>query len=71
MHHFSCLSVDIDYRNENIYFIWLTAMKISLSPVMYHFLDFDYIMRPIPLDLFEVKWLNSHIFMSYVDEGLS
>ena len=34
---------------------------------MYHFLYFGSIMRLTPLDFFEVKWLNSHIFMSYMD----
>ena len=34
---------------------------------MHHFLYFDCIMRLTPLDFLEVKWLNSHIFMSYVD----
>ena len=34
---------------------------------MHCFLDFDYIMRLTTFDFLEVKWLNSHIFMSYVD----
>ena len=32
-----------------------------------HFLHFDYIMRLTPFDFHEVKWLNSYIFMRYVD----
>ena len=42
-------------------------MKIGLSLIMHHFLHFDCIMRLNSLNLLEVKWLNSHIFMSYVD----
>ena len=34
---------------------------------MHHFLNFDYIITLIPFDFLEVKWLNSHIFMRYVD----
>ena len=34
---------------------------------MHHSLYFDYIMRLSPFDFLEVNWLNSHIFMSYVD----
>ena len=42
-------------------------MKIWLS-YLHHFLYFFFcIMRLTPLDFLEVKWLNSHIFMSYVD----
>ena len=34
---------------------------------MLHFLHFYYIMRLTLFDFLEVKWLNSHIFMSYAD----
>ena len=33
---------------------------------MYHFSYFGYIMRLNLFDFLEVKWLNTHIFMSYV-----
>ena len=34
---------------------------------MHHFLHFDYTMRLTPFDVLEYKWLNSQIFMSYMD----
>ena len=34
---------------------------------MDHFLNFHYIMRLTRFDFLEVKWLNSDIFMNYVD----
>ena len=40
---------------------------LIISPIMHHFLHFDYIMRLTPLEFLEVKRLGSHIFMSYVD----
>ena len=47
--------------------IWLNAVKIYLSSIMHHLLNFDYTMRLNPFDFLEIKWLNSYIFMSYVD----
>ena len=47
--------------------IWLNVVKILLNPIPHYFLYLDYIMTLIPFDLLEVKWLNSHIFMSYMD----
>ena len=38
-----------------------------ISSIMHHFLNFDYIIRLTLFDFLKVKWLNSHIFMSYVD----
>ena len=42
-------------------------VKILLSPIIHHLLYFDYNMRLNPFDFLKVKYLNSHIFMSYVD----
>ena len=38
-----------------------------ISPIVNHFLLFDYIIKLIHLDILEVKWLSSHIVMSYVE----
>ena len=34
---------------------------------MHHFFHFDYIIRLTLFDILEVKWLNSHIFVRYVN----
>ena len=48
-------------------YIWSNVTKIWLSHVMHYFLHFHYIMRLTPFDFLELKWLNSHIFMSFLD----
>ena len=62
MHHLSCLSVDKDYRNDNIYFY-----MVECDENMFKSYHESFIMSLTPLDFLEVKWLNSHFFMSYVD----
>ena len=67
MHHLSCLRARKNYKNENIHFYVLEFDKNMTSHAMDHFLHFHYIMRLTPFDFLQVKWLNSHILMTYVD----
>ena len=48
--------------NENIYF-YMAECDENMTK-SYHA---SCIMRLTPLDFLEVKWLNSYIFMSYMD----
>ena len=68
MHHLCFLSTNKDYKNENIHFYMVICEEnMTKSYVMYYFLNFHYIMTLTLFDFLEVKWLNSHIFMSYMD----
>ena len=62
MHHLSCLRVDKDSKNENIYFYTAEYHENMTNLFHHYFLHFDYIMRPNPFDFLEFKWLNSHNF---------
>ena len=70
MRNLSFLSANNEYKNENIHFYMVECDKNMTKSCMHYFLNFHYIMRLIPFNLLEVKWLNSHIFMSYVDPRL-
>ena len=65
--HVSCLSVDKEYNNENIYFYVAKCNENMTNPTRRYFLHFDYLMILTPFDFLAVKLLNSYIFMSSVD----
>ena len=67
----SCIIYHVKLRIKTIRKIisislWLNVVKIGRCPIMHQFLHFDYNTRLIPVDSLEVKWLNSHTYMSYV-----
>ena len=67
MHHLSCLSADKDYKKENTHF-YIVECDENLTKSCYaSFITFSLYYEANPFNFLEVKWLNSHIFMIYVD----